>query len=104
MQQTNEMQDPYKPPTSNVEEFAAASQLPYFKSWLLFVVIAGIGSGLAGAIGGGGIGAIMGSAGASVTTIKIVAGGFGFLLGLPISYYTFKWAVRKFIVASLQKV
>lgn len=100
----NEPQSHYKPPASNVDAATATPQLPFFKSWLVFAAISTFGGGLLGAIVGMIIGGIMGGAGATIATIQVVTGIVGLLLGLPISYFTFKWSVKKFIVAQMLKV
>ena len=92
----------YKPPASNVD--AATPELPFFKSWLVFAAIATFGGGLLGALVGMIIGGIMGGAGATIPTIQLVTGIVGMLLGLPISFFTYKWSVKKFIVAQMLKL
>ncbi|HET6604320.1 MAG TPA: hypothetical protein VFG21_08925 [Xanthomonadaceae bacterium] len=75
------------------------AQVPYLKSWFLFFVIATIGGIVVGAIVGGALGFALGAAGVALTTIPIVTAAVGFVLSLPISYYSFKWSVGRYIVA-----
>lgn len=74
------------------------SDIPYIKSWLLFFLIATVGGGLAGMVVGALIGGAMGAAGVPVTQIAIVTGATGVIIGIPISFFTFKWSVSKYIV------
>lgn len=73
----------------------------YFKAWIIFFLIATVGGFFLGAIIGGVLGGVMAVAGQSVATIKFVAGILGFVLGIPISYFTFRWTVSEFIVKPL---
>ncbi len=73
----------------------------YFKAWIIFFLIATIGGMVIGGIIGFFIGAAMGVAGMDLGLIKIVCGVAGFLVGIPLSYFTFRWAVAEFIVKDL---
>lgn len=73
----------------------------YFKAWIIFFLIATIGGMFLGAVAGFIIGAGMGLAHMDLRLIKIVCGIAGFLLSLPLSYFTFRWAVGEFIVKEL---
>ena len=75
--------------------------IPYLKTWLIFFLIATVGGGLLGMAIGGVIGFFLGAAGFSITQIEVICGVFGFVLGLPISFFTFQWSVRTYIVAPL---
>ena len=83
------------------QQAPAISQLPFFKSWLVFAVITTFGGGLLGAIVGMIIGGIMGGAGATVPTTQLITAITGLVLGTPISFLTYKWSVNKFIVAHM---
>ena len=76
-------------------------QIPYIKSWLLFFLMATIGGGIVGMIVGALIGGATGAAGVSIKQIAIVTGVVGVIIGIPISFYTFKWSVSKYIVKPL---
>lgn len=76
----------------------ASRDIPYLKTWAIFFVVATIGSVLAGAVSGAIIGAVLGASGVSLSTIPLVTAAVGFLLSLPISFFTFKWAVSTHIV------
>jgi hypothetical protein len=75
--------------------------IPYLKSWLMFFLIATVGGGVVGAIFGMVLGAILGAAGVSPTSIAPICGVAGFVLGIPISFLSFQWSVRRFVVAPL---
>jgi uncharacterized membrane protein len=76
----------------------ASKDIPYLKTWAIFFVIATIGGVLAGAVSGAIIGGILGASGVSLRTIPLVTAAVGFVLALPISFFTFKWAVSTYIV------
>lgn len=70
----------------------------YIKAWLLFFLIATIGGAIAGALCGGILGVGLGIAGVSIGVIKVAGAVAGFLIGMPISYFTFRWVVGEYIV------
>ena len=69
----------------------------YLTAWAIFFVLSFIGGTVAGAVVGGVAGGMLGALGASRSLIATVAGGLGFLVGLPISYFCFRFAVTKFL-------
>ena len=73
----------------------------YLTSWAIFFVIASVGGMLAGLIVGGIAGGILGVLGVSKSLIATVGGSLGFLVSLPISYFSFRFAVRKFLLPKL---
>lgn len=79
----------------------ARNDIPYLKTWAIFFLIATIGGVLAGAVSGAVIGGVMGASGVSLSTIPLVTGAVGFLLAMPISFFTFRWAVSTYIVNGL---
>ena len=76
----------------------------YFKAWILFFLIATVGGMILGGIAGLFIGAIMAVAHADLRMIKIVCGLAGFVISVPLSYFTFRWVVSEFVVKELAKV
>lgn len=95
----NTSNNPYSTPLSNVEALSNSIHIPFLKSWAIFALIATLGGFVAGFIVGAVIGAIMGFSGASAQSIQIAGSIGGFIIGLPISYLTFKWSVNKYIVS-----
>jgi hypothetical protein len=76
-------------------------KVDYLKPWAIFFVLSFIGGTVAGAIIGGVAGGVLGVLGASRGLISTLAGGLGFLVGLPISYFCFRFAVGKFLVPQI---
>jgi len=80
---------------------AKLREVDYLKAWAFFWVLSTLGGALAGAIGGALLGFILGGLGVHMRTIRYLCGGFGFLLGLPISYLLFQFTIRMFLVPKL---
>ncbi|MBL0189253.1 MAG: hypothetical protein IPP97_26360 [Candidatus Obscuribacter sp.] len=86
------------------------TKVPYLKSWLIYTGINVLGSAIAGFLAGGTLGAIigvaLGSSGHSLNEIRTIVQPIGaiagFLAGLPVSYFTFKWSVNKFLLSKQQ--
>jgi ABC-type uncharacterized transport system permease subunit len=77
------------------------TETDYLKAWAAFFFSAMIVGALAGAVAGGVLGGGLAVAGVSIDTIKIAGGVAGFLIGLPISYFFFRFFVSHFIVRKL---
>src|SRR5581483_6506747 len=90
-------------PSSLLQAFFMPIPAPkYFKTWIIFFVIATVGAGILGLILGAFLGAYLKVvAHAELNTIKLVAQVAGFIAALPVSYFTFRWAVEEFIVKDL---
>lgn len=73
----------------------------YLKTWALLTVCATAGGFILGAVIGAICGGVLGGMGASIRTIKVVCGLMGFLAGLPVSYFFFRFFVSKLIVEKL---
>jgi hypothetical protein len=80
---------------------AKLKELDYIKAWAFFWVLSTLGGALAGLVGGGLLGFILGGLGFHIRTIRFLCGGFGFLLGIPISYLIFQFSIRMFLVPKL---
>ena len=70
----------------------------YVKAWAAFFVSATVVGALGGAVAGGVIGGFLGVAGVAPGTIKLAGAGVGFLVGLPISYFFFRFFVSHFLI------
>ena len=73
----------------------------YLKAWAVFWVLTTIGGLVVGAIGGAMLGFVLGGLGVRLHTIRLLCGGFGFVLGLPISYLLFQFCIRKLLLPKL---
>ena len=71
------------------------------KAWLVFFLVATVAGGLFGAIVGAVLGLVLASLGFGITAIQIAGGIVGFVLSVPISFFTYRWSVQRFIVAPL---
>jgi hypothetical protein len=91
-------QTPYSPPASKVETIQADQAPPYFKSWLIFFLVSAVGGGIGGAAAGSITGVIAQALGYNMTALQIASGIAGFVVSMPISYFTFKWSVSKYLV------
>lgn len=76
----------------------ASKNQGYLKSWLLFFVVASIGGAVAGGLFGLMAGGVMGAAGVSLPRITLVSRIVGFCISVPISFFTFRWSVRTYII------
>jgi hypothetical protein len=75
---------------------------PYFKAWFAFFLLATLGGFIAGAL----IGLIFGVALAAaelgrdvITSVSTIA---GFIVGMPISFFCFRWSIQRFIEPALR--
>jgi len=73
----------------------------YLKSWFLFFLVASIGGGLVGGLFGIITGGVMGAAGVPLDRIALICKILGFLVSVPISFFTFRWSVSTYIVDQL---
>ncbi|MBB5358592.1 ABC-type antimicrobial peptide transport system permease subunit [Rhodanobacter sp. ANJX3] len=73
----------------------------YLKSWFLFFLVASIGGGLVGGLFGVITGGVMGAAGVPLDRIALICKILGFLVSVPISFFTFRWSVSTYIVDQL---
>ena len=73
----------------------------YLKAWLFFFLVATVGGMFAGMLLGAFLGAVLAIAHVDLPTIKIICGVAGFLISIPLSYFTFFWVVSQFIVNPL---
>jgi len=77
------------------------SGVDYLKPWLIFFVLSFVCATVAGAIIGGVAGGLLAVIGVGQNLIRIVAGVLGFLVGMPISYFCFRFAVSKFLLPKI---
>lgn len=77
---------------------ANVREADYLKSWAVFFALSFLGGTIAGALTGGLAGGVLGALGAPRGLVATVSGGLGFLVSLPISYFSFRFAVAKFLL------
>ncbi len=76
-------------------------EIDYLKAWAVFWILSTVGGFIVGMVGGAMLGFILGGLGVRMHTIKILCGGLGFLLGIPVSYLLFQFSIRRFLVPKL---
>lgn len=81
----------------------ASPQAGYLKSWFLFFLIATVGGAIAGGLLGVVGGGVMGASGVPMERIIQISRILGFLAGVPISFFTFRWSVRTYIVDPMRE-
>jgi len=67
----------------------------FFKAWILYTLTCAIAILAVGAVVGLVVGVILGAAGCTDKTLDFVSHILGIVLGLSISFYTFRWAVSE---------
>jgi hypothetical protein len=73
------------------------SEVQYFKAWLLFFFIATVGGGLIGIVLGSFLAAFLGAGGMSVAQMDRPVKILGVVIGIPISYITFRAVIGKYL-------
>jgi integral membrane sensor domain MASE1 len=77
-------------------------ELDYFRAWLLFFVAStGIGI-LLGIIIGSFVAGFMGAGGANLAQMTTVNRAVGFAIGLPVSYFTFRAVIGKYLFPKIE--
>ena len=77
-------------------------EFDYFKAWLLFFVIATVGGGLLGMIVGSFVVAFLGAGGMPLPQITRILQIVAFVVGIPISYVTFRGVVGKYLFPKIE--
>jgi hypothetical protein len=73
----------------------------YIKPWAIFFALTFVGGVIIGLVVGGGVGGILRAIGASPRIIAVFTGGLSFLVSMPISYFCFRFAVKKFLLPKI---
>lgn len=80
-------------------------EIKYIKAWALFFLVATVGGFLAGAIVGGiagfGIGLTNAGNPERIASFTPLFQALGFIVALPVSFYTFKWSISRFIIPQI---
>jgi len=79
------------------------SEFQYFKAWLLFFLIATLGGGVIGLIIGSFAAAFLGAAGAPPPQMTRILQIIGFLIGIPVSYITFRAVIGKYLFPKIEE-
>ena len=77
-------------------------EFDYFKAWLLFFLIATVGGGIVGMIIGGFVAAFLGAGGMSITQMTRILQLVGLVIAMPISYFTFRVVVGKYLFPKIE--
>ena len=78
-------------------------EFDYFKAWLLFFLIATIGGGLVGLVIGSFLAAFLGASGMPLPEMTRILQIVGFVIGIPISYITFRAVVGKYLFPKIEE-
>ena len=78
-------------------------EFDYFKAWLLFFLIVTVGGGLVGLIIGSFVAAFLGTGGMPLPQMTRILQIIGFVIGIPISYITFRGAVGKYLFPKIEE-
>jgi multisubunit Na+/H+ antiporter MnhE subunit len=73
----------------------------YFKTWIIFFAIVTVGGFILGAGIGAFLGIVLHMAGMELAVVKVACAIAGFIISIPLSYFTFRWTVSEFIVKEL---
>ena len=76
-------------------------EIDYLKTWGLFAICATVGGFIVGADNRAVCGGVLRGFGVQMRTITVVCAGLGFIAGLPISYFFFRFFVGRCIVEKL---
>ena len=78
-------------------------EFDYFKAWLLFFVVS-TGLGIVfGIIIGSFVAGFMGAGGASLAQMTTVNRVVGFVIGIPVSYFTFRAVIGKYLFLKIEE-
>lgn len=91
-------QSPYVSPSANAHHpSSGVSEMAIAKNWMIFILVATIGGALAGMFAGAIVGFTFGMLGASMQVLPLASGLSGFVAGLPVSYLTYRWRVKRLL-------
>ncbi|MCC5846362.1 MAG: hypothetical protein JJU05_19100 [Verrucomicrobia bacterium] len=81
----------------------AKPEIKYFKSFVVYTLVALFGGAVVGAIQGAILGGILAATGSDLSTIQMVSGISGFLFGTIISFFVYRWVIRTQIIPQVAK-
>ena len=79
------------------------TEVKFFKSWVIFFVVATVGAFIAGAVIGFFAGIIIAMLGYPVEGASPYLKLFGFAIGTVVSFFCYKWTVTQYIVPQLMQ-
>ena len=77
-------------------------EFDYFKAWLLFFLVATIGGGIAAMLIGSFVAAFLGAGGMPLPQMTRILQIIGFVIAIPISYFTFRVVVGKYLFPKIE--
>ncbi len=78
-------------------------EVDYFKAWLLFFAVSTSLGILLGIIIGSLIAGFMGAGGANLAQMTTVNRVVGFVIGVPVSYFTFRAVIGKYLFPKIEE-
>ena len=79
------------------------TEFQYFKAWLIFFLVATVGGFIVGLIAGFCLGIIVAAAGGNVQQLTNLGRIIGFVVAIPVSYFTFRGVVGKYLLPKLEE-
>jgi hypothetical protein len=76
------------------------NEIKFLKAYLLYTFVGVLAGAVAGAIQGALLGAVLGIL-SYADNIPLITGITGFLVGIVISFFVFRWSIQKFILTQL---
>jgi uncharacterized protein HemY len=79
------------------------NEIKFLKAYVIYVVVGFIAGAIVGAIQGAILGAVLGALGHPMENIPLITAVTGFLFGVFVSFFVFRWNIRKFILTQLNQ-
>lgn len=96
-------ENPYSSPAESDSPPDLQFKPKFFKAWIIFLIIASIGGGVAGGMAGMVAGLLLSGSGFTQQQMFLIGQGLGLLVSLPISFLTYRWSVKEFILSDLER-
>jgi len=78
------------------------TEFQYFKAWLMFFLVGTVGGALLGMILGSFVAAFLGAGGASPAQMTNILRVLGLIIGIPVSYFTFRIVLAKYLLPKIE--
>ena len=79
------------------------NEIKYLKAYVIYVAVGFIVGAIVGAIQGAILGAVLGALGHPTENIPLITGITGFFFGVFVSFFVFRWSIKKFILTQLDQ-